>query len=194
MDKFKGDSRYVKNINNMPSFACYYMGNSFGTFASANDRDIENNIRSGEQYVMTNNNLKNSTGNQMMGQQQPITIPQQNQLLPQQLPINTMSTMNTMNTIPIMNQNQTQPINNTILPTFQQMQQMFQIFQMMQKMGILNIPDTVTVDESNKNKLPQHFNLNEQNTNEQNDTIILPNGDKIYPLSNGQYRYVKNPL
>jgi len=54
----------------MPKFECYYMGNSIGTLLSCNEQEIEKAVRSGEQYVMMQNNMKNSGmgGNNMMNQ------------------------------------------------------------------------------------------------------------------------------
>src|SRR5271170_4166452 len=76
MDKYEGDSRYTANINNMPRFDLYHMGNSIATFSSSNDKEIEMQIQSCERYVMMN--LKNN--GQSMGSQMninPVQIQQQ---------------------------------------------------------------------------------------------------------------------
>ncbi|AYV85281.1 MAG: hypothetical protein Satyrvirus9_7 [Satyrvirus sp.] len=64
VDNFEGDSQYINNINNFPKFECYYLGNSFGSFSTSNEKEIESGIRSGEQYVMTQNNMKNNYATQ----------------------------------------------------------------------------------------------------------------------------------
>ena len=68
-DKFEGESKYTANLTTLPKFECYYLSNMFGTFNYSGERDLENNIRAGEQYVMTQNNMKNSMSsqNQMVG-------------------------------------------------------------------------------------------------------------------------------
>lgn len=86
---------------------------------------------------------------------------------------------------PIYNPIPTQPIpvvqsipsaTETNMPNAQQIQRMFNIFQMMQQMGILN----------NQNILPT---TNQKDKIE--DEIILKNGDKLIPLSNGKYGLIK---
>ncbi len=58
MDKFQGESRYINNINNYARFDFYFNGNNIGTFATSSQRDIENHIRMGEQYVMKQLNAR----------------------------------------------------------------------------------------------------------------------------------------
>jgi thiol-disulfide isomerase/thioredoxin len=97
-DRFKGESRFVKNMNNMPRFDCYYFGNMIGSYSTSNEKEIEQIIRSGQQYVMMQNNLKNNSGNiqynqtSMVGQVNPLQsqtqqmqncLQMQNQLQPQ---------------------------------------------------------------------------------------------------------------
>lgn len=60
MDKFEGDSRFTHNINNMPRFDFYHMGNQIGTINTSNEKELENCIRSSEQMMMTQNNIKNN--------------------------------------------------------------------------------------------------------------------------------------
>lgn len=64
MDKFQGESRFVNSSINMPRIECFYSGNSIGSSQSSNDKEIENIVRAGEQYVMTQNNTKNNNINQ----------------------------------------------------------------------------------------------------------------------------------
>jgi hypothetical protein len=90
-DKFQGESRFVSNLNNMPKFECYYMGNSLGSYPTSNEKEIEQIVRSGEQYVMTQNSTKNSGMGQnnminsmgMMGTMQPNPMQIQQQILNQ---------------------------------------------------------------------------------------------------------------
>lgn len=60
MDKFEGDSRYTNSVNHMPKIDLYYMGNGIGTCQISSEKDIEQAVRSGEQYIMTQNNMKNN--------------------------------------------------------------------------------------------------------------------------------------
>jgi len=60
MDKFEGDSRYVKNVSTMPKFEFFYCGNSIGCIVSSNDREIEEMVRVGERYILTQSNMKNN--------------------------------------------------------------------------------------------------------------------------------------
>lgn len=237
MDKFQGESRYVANVNTMPKFECYHLGNSLGSCITSNEKDIENLVRTGEQYIMTQTNMRNNgTGqNAMLGQipinpmqiqqqilnnaqmQNPMYFQQlmQNPILlqnlvqrqmqqmvapqmsmPQQMiqpqvpqitqPQITQPQVPQITQMPIMPMaTQTTIPNNTsnfMVPTMQQMQQMFQIFQMMQQMGILNTqPQTV-----DNNIQPEN---NQKTVND--DTIVLPNGDKIIPLGNGKFGLIK---
>ena len=64
MDKFEGESRFIKNINNMPRFDFYYNGNTFGSYLTSNEKEIEQTVRSGEQYAMSQMNMKNNNTNQ----------------------------------------------------------------------------------------------------------------------------------
>ena len=86
-DKFQEKSRYVSNLNNMPKFECYYAGNTLGSYPTSNEKDIEQIVRSGEQYVMTQNNMKNSGMNQnnMMNQMGMMAPMQMNQMNPMQI-------------------------------------------------------------------------------------------------------------
>lgn len=69
-------------------------------------------------------------------------------------------------------------LNNELIPTLQQMQYMFKIFTMMQQMGILDIP------------IKNESHLSVSDNDEQ--PIILKNGDKIIKLSDGKYGLIKN--
>ena len=72
VDKFQGESRYVTNISTMPSYNCYYMCNSLGTFYGVSEKEIDTMIRSCQQYVITQNNMKNGSqfNNQQINQSQ----------------------------------------------------------------------------------------------------------------------------
>lgn len=66
IDKFDGESRFVKNINNLPKIDFYYQSNVLGSCSFSNEKEIETYIRSCEQYIITQNNIKNnSTQNNM---------------------------------------------------------------------------------------------------------------------------------
>ena len=72
VDKFQGESRYVTNISTMPSYNCYYMCNSLGTFYGVSEKEIDNMVRSCQQYVITQNNMKSGSqfNNQQLNQNQ----------------------------------------------------------------------------------------------------------------------------
>jgi len=279
MDKFKGESRYINNVNNMPKFDFYYNGNQFFSHGSCIDKEIEQHVRHGEQYVMTQNNNKNSMPGQngMLGQnnmpgqinqinqinqmnqmnqinpmqiqqqilnnaqmqnatyfqylmQNPMVLrnlvqkqieslqqqqmmaqqmmPQQNQMQQMmaqqmmsqqnQMPnITTPQQIPSLTTTPFGNMPQpnyaTPQLNSTnnILPTFQQMQQMFQIFQMMQQMGILNTQNTQNTPQPNVSIQNQTESIKPIVPAEPDNTIVLPNGDKVIPLPNGKFGLIK---
>lgn len=242
MDKFQGESRYVSNVTNMPKFEIFYLGNSLATQVTSDEKEIENIVRIGQQYIMSqcsskNNNNMNQFGmfnqtpqmplNPMQIQQlqqqilnnaqmqnpqyfqylmqNPVALQnlvqqqiqqmqmarmQQQQITPpisisQQMPVTQMPQY----VPPVSTVQSSQPIQTAMpsssslaVPTLQQMQQMFQIFQMMQQMGILNMQASPTTAESQTKATSQ------DNTDE---TIILPNGDKIIPLGNGKYGLIK---
>src|ERR1700733_4908869 len=81
MDHFEGESKLVSNSFNLPHFSIYYMGNQLGSFNEVEPREIE--IKSGEQYVITQNNLKNISLNQPQMNQ-----PQMNPIVNMMQPIN----------------------------------------------------------------------------------------------------------
>lgn len=239
IDKFEGECRFVKNINSIPRFDCYHFGNMIGSYTTSNEKEIEQIVKYGQQYVLTHSNINNGTQynqiptnsidplqvqyptnsqirnpiyyqylsqNPLMQQMAQKQVFQQTspQIFPSQISASPMFTNMPMNT-PIytpanasVNSSASTSVNTPInipnlsnslsslssgvpniesnglqLPTLQQMYQMFQIFQMMQQMGILNIPST-------------------DNSSQKDDTIILPNGDKIIPLSNGKYGLIRN--
>ena len=134
----------------------------------------------------------------MQSMQQPMQAMQQ-PMQPLQIPPMISQSMIPMMQQPIQNQwvqqQQQQPdIDNTvnttnnILPTFQQMQQMFQIWQMMQQMGVLVTPGS---SASQSTAIPtsaeseSHLQPNEENT------LILPNGDKLISMPGGKYGLIK---
>lgn len=247
VDNFDGDKSIINNINKFPKFDCYYMNNSFGGFNYVNERDMVNNIRTAEQYVMTQNNMRiqsvhSQFNQQMMPTNQQIGLNAYSNLTPQLNQLNQINPManninpqinplqiqqQILNNLTMQNpvlaqqllQNpaqlqqmvqqavqqaiQQQVVNQTIqqqsqpppiqtqiqqqpdpikqnLPTLQQMQQMFQIWQLMQKMGILNTQPEI------KSASPTT-----PTAQLENGVITLPNGDKLYPLQNGQYGLVK---
>lgn len=267
MDKFQGESRYVANVTNMPKFEIFHLGNSLASQITSNEKDIENIVRTGEQYVMTQSNMKNNNINQQgisgqmpqtplmpqipqiqlnpmqiqqiqqqilnnaqmqnptnyqylmqnpmvlqnlvqrqiqqmqmsqMPQQniQQMPLPQQNQFpqMPGQF-MQANSQIQPTSTIPPITQTIPNNLNNStnmVIPTMQQMQQMFQIFQMMQQMGILNMNPTQSNQILNDNDHDQtETSPKISNQNSTDETIILPNGDKIIPLGNGKYGLVK---
>jgi hypothetical protein len=168
LDKMENDT----TINHMPRLDLYYMGNIVGSCPISSEKEIDQAVRTGEQYVITQNNLKNIKGtpiNQTF--QQPVM--QNSYCAPQPM----LQPMQQMVQQPIYQM----PINsvpqstdfNISVPTMQQMQQMFQIFQMMHQMGVLNL------------------NANPTEKNSDNEEILLPNGDKLIPLSNGKYGLIK---
>lgn len=241
VDKFEGDSRYVKNITNLPKFDCYYQGNQVGSFAVADDKEIEEAIRSGERYVMMQNNMKNNQNNMsgMMSMNQTSQlnadqIKQQiinttmmqnpafaNQLMQnpamlnqmvqrqmqQQMMMPNVQQMPNMNlpqmTAPIIQNTPVPQVNmpaianpainpipstitcpaSNVLPTLEQMQYYFKIFQMMQQMGVLNMNAIPTIPTNDTAKP----------SSDADNTIVLPNGDKIIPLPNGKYGLIKKP-
>ncbi len=67
--------------------------------------------------------------------------------------------------------------NGFMLPTLYQMKQMYQMFTMMQKMGILEIPKLEQVQKPIDEK--------------PGEPIILPNGDQLIPLEDGNYGLIK---
>lgn len=190
IDKFEGTSRFITNTNIMPHFDCYHMGTIFGTFGFTNQRDMEINVRSGEQHVMTQNNMKqmNSMGmpnSQLLVGNNANNMPQATQnyykpppMMSQQQQLMMDQYRQQMMSQPIPQLYQPQPPDQKtqfVLPTLQQMQQMFQIFQMMQQMGVLNTKEPVKEPE----KTPDNI-------------ISLPNGDKLIPLADGNYGLIKS--
>ena len=135
--------------------------------------------------MMTQQQLMPNMPNMMTTQSIPNMMTTQqsmpNMMAPQSIP-NMMTAQQSMPNMMAAFATQSMPIppNSTdtatnLTPTFQQMQQMFQIWQMMQQMGILNTQQPKT----SQNNLPS-------------ETIILPNGDKLVPLANGEYALIKN--
>lgn len=93
MDKFQGESRFVNSNINMPKFDLYHMGSFIGTHMTTNDKDIEGIVRSGEQYVMMQNNMKNNNsqmGGMMIGGQMGGQMPTTNTMQINTMQINPM--------------------------------------------------------------------------------------------------------
>src|SRR5579872_4332242 len=63
MDKFEGDSRYTRGINNMPWFDFYHLGNKLASTGTYNDKELENYVKSAQQYVMRQTQMKNNSAN-----------------------------------------------------------------------------------------------------------------------------------
>lgn len=146
-DKFHGESRYVSNISNMPKIECYYCGNSLGSYPISNEREVEQIIRSGEQYVITQNNMRNNGSNQnnmmnpmgMVNQMTPQLnqMPQANLMQIQQQILNNAQMQNPMQYQYLMqNPAVLSQLANKQMQMLQQ-QQMMQT-QMMPQMGQLN--------------------------------------------------------
>lgn len=64
VDKVEGDSRYMKNTNNLPKLDFYYQGNLLGSYPCSDEKEIEDYVRSAERNVMMQNNMKNNPNNQ----------------------------------------------------------------------------------------------------------------------------------
>jgi hypothetical protein len=170
LDKMDTDT----TVNHMPRLDLYYMGNIVGSCPISSEKEIDQAVRTGEQYVITQNNLKNNMKGTPINQQfqhpviqQPPYCMQQPMMQPMQQMIQQPMYQTPMNSVP-----QSTDFNISV-PTMQQMQQMFQIFQMMHQMGVLNL------------------NATPMEKNSDNEEILLPNGDKLVPLSNGKYGLIK---
>lgn len=204
IDKFHGKSKYWNNVTNIPRFDFYYAGEMIGSYSASSDKELDNYVRIGEQYVITKTNMRNTINNQgtypntynLQMQQQILNNAQmqnpghyqylmQNPLVLQNMVQKQMAPppQPTVIPTPIVQPSYpmlSQPIPPTIdnaLPTLQQMQQMFQIFQMMQQMGVLNTSAPTPIIPTSE---PESKN-----------TIVLPSGDKIIPLGNGKYGLIK---
>ena len=184
IDEYKGSA----NIRSapVPSIDFYYAGTKIASCSGTNYVELENTIRSCQQHVITAMNSKNTLDSKMQQpiapvmQQPPITQMHQSPIAPtMHQPI---APQFPPQYSPVYQQHayptQPQPQMSThdsfanSLPSMQQMQQMFQIFQMMQQMGVLNTEVKVT------NKGDE-------------DEILLPDGRRIVPLSNGKYGVIK---
>ena len=145
MDKFEGESRYVKNISNMPKFDCYYQGNAIGSFMSANEKEIEEGIRTGERYVMMQTNTKNNMSQNSMGGMMNMNQMQQ-QINPvqikQQILNNAMMQNPMMANQLIQNPLMLEQLVQRQIQQIQQQQMMQQ--QMMPQMPMMNMPNTNT--------------------------------------------------
>lgn len=76
------------------------------------------------------------------------------------------------------------------LPSIEQMRQMFKIFQMMQQIGAL--PSYQASPAARQDATSGTFaTQNAEKDIISTDVILLPNGDKIIPLSNGKYGLIK---
>ncbi|MEM0354157.1 MAG: hypothetical protein QXW79_01110 [Thermoplasmata archaeon] len=194
MDKFRGESRYINGVNHIPKFDCYYMGQLIGTFTSSDEKEIEMMVCRGEQYIMTQNNMKHNSfsghvfgGQQIHNQQirQTHQIVQNPYLLDQmvqrQMDVQSVPLIHPANQevpqsqLPIF-PGKCQGINN--LPTLEQMEQLIKLFKMMQEVGIFGT-DTGKCESGKRT------------SNLVDGTIVLPTGDKLVPLPNGKYGLIR---
>uniref|UniRef100_A0A6C0CB77 Thioredoxin domain-containing protein n=1 Tax=viral metagenome TaxID=1070528 RepID=A0A6C0CB77_9ZZZZ len=186
IDNFEGD---VGHVTNFPHFDFFHMGRKIGTFPGSDQKGIEGSVQSGEQYVMRQNNIKNQS--QIYNQQQV----QQPQMYPQQpgyVPVQPMQ--QPVQQIPLVQPVQQpiqQPIQQQIfqqmvqqqttdsigLPSPQQMVLMFNVYQKLHQLGLLNMGQQITSNESSNQKIEGEE--------------ILPSGDKIIPLEDGRYVLIK---
>lgn len=173
VDKFQGNSRILNSANNMPKFECYYMGNVIGSVSTSNDKEIENIVRSGEQYVMTQNNMKNMESTMPSGQ---IGMMQPMQINPLQIRQNILNQAQMQNPMQyqylmqnpmilqqlVQNQMQMMQQQQMIQPQMMQQQQMMQP-QMMQPQMIQ--PQMI------QSQIP---NMNTSTTPQLNTPVIMP--------------------
>lgn len=127
-DKFDGESRYVTNINNMPKFDCFFMGNSIGTASVSTEKEIEQLVMYGEQYMMNYNNTKNQMNQNMS------SMPKQNMQMVGQMPqLNMMQIQQQLlNTAQIQNPQYFQYLMNNPLALQQAVQKQYQTLQQQQ--------------------------------------------------------------
>lgn len=138
------------------------------------------------QYLMNNPHVLQQMIQQQMNQMgnnmshmMPGTMPvnaMPSNAMPASIPNNAMpnNAMPTGNP-PMANQMLNQNATDDTLPSFQQMQRMFHIFQMMHQMGVLNM----------------NVPVNDPKPMEDDNAILLPNGDRVIPLANGKYGLIK---
>ena len=207
MDKFTGDSKYVQNINNMPTFDCYYMGTNFSSFSSFLENEIDIYVKKAEQYTI--NMMKNNQMGQMnqmapVNQMAPTVQYMQKSFcnpgwnnmpnsMPNSMPNNMPNSIpnsmpnSMLNNIPNNIQNIMSPPSNMLeMPTSpENLQKMFQLFHMMQSLGMLAPP--VLETKQNSDTIPYTSGINM----EMGKTYVLPSGDKIIVLSDGKYGLIK---
>jgi hypothetical protein len=160
VDKFEGESRFVQLNNNMPKFDFYFAGNSIASFSSSNDRDIENGVRSCEQYVMTQNNMKNS------GQMNPGQMNNGTGL---------MATMQQINPVAI----QQQILNNAMMQNPQLAQQLIQNPAMLQQLVQRQIQQIQQQNQYQQMLQQQQMNsqLNQVNQVNQVNPLLMNNAN-----------------
>ena len=132
-DKFDGESRYVSNINNMPKFDCFFMGNSIGTASISTEKEIEQLVMYGEQYVINYSKSQNQMNqmNQNMG-----SMSKQNMSMMNQTPqINMMQIQQQLlNTAQMQNPQYFQYLMSNPLALQQAVQKQYQTLQQQQMM------------------------------------------------------------
>ena len=183
LDNLEGDDRMINNVNSLPQFDFYYMGKGIGSKQNVSDqKTITELVQTGQRYVMEQINLKNKQthtqpqyNNQPQMVQQPVMQPQMVQQ-PMQPPTYYQPQQPQMNNIPQSHNDQQQMLQSMLgmdLPTIQQMNYFFQVFQMLNQLGVLNISAQPTIPTK----------INEE--------IVLSNGDKLIPLADGKYGWIK---
>lgn len=215
LNKFEGSSEYIDNIKRTPQFDIYFFNNrlctSFETEATEINKILAN-IYNGisESYIeqminvdtvkkqildlakaqdipyyeklLQNPNLLQSITNSNIfksHQNQSKILKKNDQNLYNSVDLTSHQLNNNLQptAINILN-SQSSLLNNELVPTLQQMQYMFKIFKMMQQMGILEIPV--------KNNTILDSEVDDQNP------ILLKNGDKLIKLNDGRYGLIKN--
>lgn len=165
---------------------------SYHNFLLQNPRALEDQIQKEYFNQGSNQPMQHMQSTQHMHHTQPAQHTQYHQSYHQQPPIQYGQPMPQLTQLVNPQLMQPAPVtmaqlglkdNSIDVPSMQQMNQMFKIFKMLYKMGVLDMSD---IDDSNDNSNDKV----EQNTND-NNTVVLPNGDKLVTLPDGKYGLIK---
>jgi hypothetical protein len=167
IDDFTGESEYLGNTSVHPKLSCYYNNTLLGEYNVNSVQNISDIVEYCRKHV---SNLVSTLKNP-----EPPRKPAPNKT--QYKTKVGASYKSDKKEIAVNNTSDKIIENGFMLPTLYQMKQMYQMFTMMQKMGILEIPKLEQVQKPIEEK--------------PGEPIILPNGDQLIPLEDGNYGLIK---
>jgi hypothetical protein len=66
VDNFEGNNQIINSITNLPRIDFYYQSVNLGTYSGTDAKELDQRVRAGQQYVMSQMNQKNNIGQGQM--------------------------------------------------------------------------------------------------------------------------------